>query len=545
MSDGGKIPLPAAALRRWTVRAQLVALVLAVTVPSAGLVVYALAAAAHEAREAAFAQVQALAAAAASRLDFVIRDNAALLDQVARRPRVRALDPRNCDPLLENLVALNPHYTTLGLRDREANTICSSRPDPLGAQAVSTFPWFRHGIAAASPLVGDAFLHPKSGRWVSVLTQPLTDDAGAVAGILALSLDLRSLQDRLFDALPEGNLVAVLDRRGVYLMRSADPDRWIGKPLPETQAARVASRTAGESFETVGVDGVARIYATALVPGAGWRVFAASPLDVVQAPHRERLVRSAGIGFATILVVIVLAYGIGAAIAGPIGDLARAAQALRGGQGLPSAPAEGAVEVEAVASELNWLAGEREQQRGERAALVAHYERMLKATRDIYLLVDPAGRVADFNDAAIEAYGFEAGTLRGMPLVELREPGARASFDEDWSGARKMGGGLFETVHRRRDGSTFPVEVSATSVVIDGAAYYQAFVRDTTARKATEAMLRRQNAELDRFNRAAVGRELDVIELKERVNALSRELGREPPFPLAFLDAGGGPPERP
>jgi hypothetical protein len=132
-----------------------------------------------------------------------------------------------------------------------------------------------------------------------------------------------------------------------------------------------------------------------------------------------------------------------------------------------------------------------------------------------------------------------------MPLVELREPGARASFDEDWSGARKMGGGLFETVHRRRDGSTFPVEVSATSVVIDGAAYYQAFVRDTTARKATEAMLRRQNAELDRFNRSAVGRELDVIELKERVNALSRELGREPPFPLAFLDAGGGPPERP
>jgi PAS domain S-box-containing protein len=545
MSDGGKSPFQAAARRRWSIRAQLVALVLAVTVPAAGLVAYALVTAANEARVAAYAQVQYLASAAASRLDFVIRDNADLLDQVARRPRVRALDPRNCDPLLESLVALNPHYTTLGIRDREANALCSSRPDPLGAQAVSDFPWFRRGIATANPLVGDAFLHPKSGRWVSVLTQPLADDAGEVVGLLALSLDLKSLQDRLFEALPGGTLIAVLDRRRVYLMRSIDPDGWIGKPLPEAQAARVASRTAGESFEAVGVDGVARMYATAVVPSAGWHVFAALPIDVVLAPHRERLARSAGIGFAAILVVVALSYGIGAAIARPIGDLARAARALRGGQGLPAAPAEGAVEVETVAGELLWLAGEREQQRDERAALVAHYERLLKSTRDIYLLVDPSGRIADFNDAALEAYGFGPEKLRGMPLVELRVPQARASYDEDWGEARKMGGGLFETVHRRRDGSTFPVEVSATSVVIDGAAYYQAFVRDITARKGTEDMLRRQNAELDRFNRAAVGRELDVIGLKQRINGLSRELGREPPFPLAFLDAGGGPQERP
>ena len=539
MSKGGKSPFPALARRRWTIRAQLVALVLAVMVPAAGLVAYALVAAANGAREAALAQVQYLAAAAASSLDFVIRDNATLLDQLARRPRVRALDPRSCDPLLENLVALNPHYTSIGLRDRQANAVCSSRPDPLGAQAVSTFPWFRRGIATANPLVGDAFLHPKTGRWVSVLTQPLANDDGDVVGLLGLSLDLKSLQDRLFEALPEGTLVAVLDRRRVYLMRSIEPDRWIGKPLPDAQAARVASRTAGESFEATGVDGVARMYATAVVPSAGWHVFAALPIDVVLAPHRERLVRSAGIGFAVILVVIALSYAIGAAIAGPIADLARAAQALRGGQGLPSAPGEGAVEVETVAGELAWLAGEREQQRGERAALVAHYERLLKATRDIYLLVDPSGRIADFNDAALEAYGLEPGKLRGMPLVEVRALEARASYAQDWSEARKMGGGLFETVHQRHDGSTFPVEVSATFVVIDGAAYYQAFVRDITARKGTEDMLRRQNAELDRFNRAAVGRELDVIELKQRINALSRELGREPPFPLAFLDAGG------
>ena len=33
-----------------------------------------------------------------------------------------------------------------------------------------------------------------------------------------------------------------------------------------------------------------------------------------------------------------------------------------------------------------------------------------------------------------------------------------------------------------------------------------------------------------------VGRELDMIALKQQVNELSRRLGQEPPYPLAFLD---------
>ncbi len=65
---------------------------------------------------------------------------------------------------------------------------------------------------------------------------------------------------------------------------------------------------------------------------------------------------------------------------------------------------------------------------------------------------------------------------------------------------------------------------------------------DITEVKADEAIrlrqtaeLARHNMELERFNRLTVGRELDMIALKRQVNELSRELGRAPPFPLAFL----------
>jgi len=40
--------------------------------------------------------------------------------------------------------------------------------------------------------------------------------------------------------------------------------------------------------------------------------------------------------------------------------------------------------------------------------------------------------------------------------------------------------------------------------------------------------LRVRNEELDRFNRAMVGRELRMIELKEEINELCRRLGESP-----------------
>jgi len=64
-------------------------------------------------------------------------------------------------------------------------------------------------------------------------------------------------------------------------------------------------------------------------------------------------------------------------------------------------------------------------------------------------------------------------------------------------------------------------------------------VQDITERKLAELNLARRNQELERFNRASVGRELDMLRLKQQVNMLMRELGREPPFDLSFLPPQG------
>jgi PAS domain S-box-containing protein len=64
--------------------------------------------------------------------------------------------------------------------------------------------------------------------------------------------------------------------------------------------------------------------------------------------------------------------------------------------------------------------------------------------------------------------------------------------------------------------------------------------RDITERKHAEMELRRNIDELERFNRVAVDRELDMIRLKRQVNDLSRQLGQAPPYVLDFVETKDG-----
>lgn len=497
-----RIPVPRG------IRAQLVALVLAVALPAAGLVGYNMVEAANEARQAAYGQARVVAQEVAARFDLVLRDHEALLARLAERPRIKALDSANCDPIIAEFASVRPEYTTLGLRDRDANAVCTFLRPPLGAERVRAYPWFDAGLRRGQFMVGDAFLGPQSGRWVLPLTHPVKDAAGNVAGLLLMTLDLAALQQRVFGTLPEETIVVVFDRGNKYLMRSIQPAEWIGKPLPHAQLGKLPARTE-DVFELTGIDGVTRLNAGAVVPASGWRVYAGLPKDLVLAAHEERLARSVAVGIVVLLLVLGLAYRIGSAIAGPIGELARSAAALAPGGSSARASGEGAVEIQAAAGGLRRLAEERERQRGERAALAAHYDQLIRMARDIVLLIDPAGTIVEANDAAVAAYGYGADELRGMQVRALYPPQAQATMEQNWQEAARAQGALFETVHRRKDGSTFPVEISVRAIEVAGKLYRQSFVRDISERKQAEAARRTAEAgtlrAYERFEKVFLG----------------------------------------
>jgi PAS domain S-box-containing protein len=124
------------------------------------------------------------------------------------------------------------------------------------------------------------------------------------------------------------------------------------------------------------------------------------------------------------------------------------------------------------------------------------FELMGSEIRDVVLFVRREdGRLLEANAAALATYGYDRAELLSLSIHQLRAPGTLA-LTEGQMAAAEAKGILFETVHRRKDGSTFPVEVSSRGAVVDGVRMLLSVVRDITDRRRAEEALRRSQAEL-------------------------------------------------
>ncbi len=123
----------------------------------------------------------------------------------------------------------------------------------------------------------------------------------------------------------------------------------------------------------------------------------------------------------------------------------------------------------------------------ERTALTERVAHLMKSANDIIMLTDDSWRILEVNDRALEAYGYTLAELQRMRAVDIRAPQDRADFPQVIERLKAEGHGIFEVLHQRKDGSTFPVEVSVRFVEIGGVTYVLAIIRDITERKRAAA----------------------------------------------------------
>ncbi len=132
----------------------------------------------------------------------------------------------------------------------------------------------------------------------------------------------------------------------------------------------------------------------------------------------------------------------------------------------------------------------------ERQELAQRVMALYSQANEIILLMDQDGHILEGNQRAVEAYGYPLEQLLRMNILDLRAPQAQANYAEDFRRADNPQGIIFETLHQRRDGSVFPVEVSSRPVELGGDKYRQSFIRDISQRKAAEQALAQSEAEL-------------------------------------------------
>ncbi|MBI4379669.1 MAG: MEDS domain-containing protein [candidate division NC10 bacterium] len=130
-----------------------------------------------------------------------------------------------------------------------------------------------------------------------------------------------------------------------------------------------------------------------------------------------------------------------------------------------------------------------ERKRAEEALTL--FRSLIDHTNDAIEVVDPdTGRFLDVNEHACLAHGYTREEYLALSVPDIDPVVGTRPWAEIREEVRRSGSHLYDTQHRRKDGSVFPVEVNATYICLDRD-YMIAVVRDITERKQAEEQILR------------------------------------------------------
>ncbi|MBL8080326.1 MAG: PAS domain S-box protein [Anaerolineales bacterium] len=133
-------------------------------------------------------------------------------------------------------------------------------------------------------------------------------------------------------------------------------------------------------------------------------------------------------------------------------------------------------------------------------SLIQFKELMNESNDSIFIIDQKTGQYIDFNRQACEKLGYGREELLEFFVFDIAQ---HIHNIEEWHDrvnlVREKGGSIFETNHKRKDGSIFPVEVSARLLESTDQPVVLAFVRDISDRKNTEKIVQENQNRLQAF----------------------------------------------
>ena len=344
------LPAVGAARVHISLRATLLRLVLASALPLIALVVAASVAGVSQAVEAGRQRSALGAATTALTVDSFLETRRRLAEGVAQRPLVRLLDPTRCDPSLADILDVAPTIANISIINARGVIVCAGvplpRPVPVPPDQVGQFMW---ALTSGKTVVSDPISGMLTGRRVSIVATPILDDEGLVQGLVAISVDVATLQSVLGRVdLPPGTSVRVTTANGIVV---ADTGRG-GGVLPDDLADPGAAVTAAISGDL--------LYSTHILSGSGWRIAVGVPTAEAITPALRTLVPSLIGALLILLVTTMVTMRLSRRISDPMSRLCEVLQRQAAGDREARAEEDdGPYEVALVARHFNALMDER------------------------------------------------------------------------------------------------------------------------------------------------------------------------------------------
>jgi diguanylate cyclase (GGDEF)-like protein/PAS domain S-box-containing protein len=139
---------------------------------------------------------------------------------------------------------------------------------------------------------------------------------------------------------------------------------------------------------------------------------------------------------------------------------------------------------------------ERKKIQSEAMALMQRNQSVMKTTLDGIHILDMQGNVVEANEAFCRILGYTQQEVLGLNVNDFN---MQFSAEQMRERLRTMIGksARFETVHRHKNGTPIEVEVSTTSVEINGQYYFVASSHDITPRKSQQRLMEMMRFSMD------------------------------------------------
>jgi PAS domain S-box-containing protein len=121
--------------------------------------------------------------------------------------------------------------------------------------------------------------------------------------------------------------------------------------------------------------------------------------------------------------------------------------------------------------------------------ILQRYRLLSEHSRDVLLFFRMDGSILEGNQAAVNTYGYPLAELVGKSLRDIRVEETWACISDQMQQVQQ-GPIRFETIHRRKDGTRLPVEVSWSFSEIGGEGVVLSIIRDLSGRSEAEERLR-------------------------------------------------------
>ncbi len=142
---------------------------------------------------------------------------------------------------------------------------------------------------------------------------------------------------------------------------------------------------------------------------------------------------------------------------------------------------------------------------------------LTKYANDLIILLDENFNILEVNERAEDVYGYSRDDLVGKHATFLRASEVQEAFSRQIAPVHEGGCVLFETVHVRKSGEKFPVEISVNAFDADKKRFYLAVIRDITDRKKAEEKLSQALAEEIKLREMTTSMLEDNKQIRERL----------------------------